>query len=131
MSINLKTTNYKVLFLIFYLCRTQRKAQINLQGSNTSETSKINSFSHQVLPEAVAGGVLLINLFFFDFYRKILVFEQACNFIKTRLQHRCFPVNVAKFLRTPASGCFYAAFHLKVKLHYCSSFHKNFVLFTA
>ena len=24
----------------------------------------------------------------------------ACNFIKKRLQHRCFPVNVAKFLRT-------------------------------
>ena len=22
---------------------------------------------------------------------------QACNFIKTRLQHRCFPLNIAKF----------------------------------
>ena len=26
---------------------------------------------------------------------------QACNFIKKRLQHRCFLVNIAKFLRTP------------------------------
>ena len=26
---------------------------------------------------------------------------QACNFIKKRLQHNCFPVNIAKFLRTP------------------------------
>ena len=26
---------------------------------------------------------------------------QTCNFIKKRLQHRCFLVNVAKFLRTP------------------------------
>ena len=26
---------------------------------------------------------------------------QTCNFIKKRLQHRCFPVNIAKFLRTP------------------------------
>ena len=26
---------------------------------------------------------------------------QACNFIKKKLQHRCFPVNTAKFLRTP------------------------------
>ena len=26
---------------------------------------------------------------------------QLCNFIKTRLQHRCFPVNIAKFLKTP------------------------------
>ena len=25
---------------------------------------------------------------------------QACNFIKKRLQHRYFPVNIAKFLRT-------------------------------
>ena len=26
---------------------------------------------------------------------------QACNFIKNRLQYRCFPLNIAKFLRTP------------------------------
>ena len=26
---------------------------------------------------------------------------QVCNFIKKRLQHRCFPVNIAKFLKTP------------------------------
>ena len=25
---------------------------------------------------------------------------QACNFIRERLQHRCFPVNIAKYLRT-------------------------------
>ena len=25
----------------------------------------------------------------------------TCNFIKKRLQHKCFPVNIAKFLRTP------------------------------
>ena len=25
---------------------------------------------------------------------------QACNFIKIRLQHKCFPVNIAKFLST-------------------------------
>ena len=26
---------------------------------------------------------------------------QACIFIKKRLQHRCFPVNIVKLLRTP------------------------------
>ena len=26
---------------------------------------------------------------------------QVCNFIKKRLQQRCFPVIIAKFLRTP------------------------------
>ena len=25
---------------------------------------------------------------------------KACNFIKKILQHRCFPVNIAEFLRT-------------------------------
>ena len=25
---------------------------------------------------------------------------QSCNFIKKRVQHRCFPVTIAKFLRT-------------------------------
>ena len=28
---------------------------------------------------------------------------QACNFIKKRLQHGCFPVKFVKFLRTPFS----------------------------
>ena len=27
--------------------------------------------------------------------------QQACNFIKRRLQDRCFPVNIAKILKTP------------------------------
>ena len=26
---------------------------------------------------------------------------KACSFIKKRLQHKCFPVNIAKFVRTP------------------------------
>ena len=32
-------------------------------------------------------------------FNKIAVLK-ACNFIKKKLQHRCFPVNIAKFLRT-------------------------------
>ena len=27
--------------------------------------------------------------------------HKACNFIEKRLQHRCFPVNIATFLITP------------------------------
>ena len=30
-----------------------------------------------------------------------LSIQQTCNFIKKRVQHRCFPVNIAKFLKTP------------------------------
>ena len=38
--------------------------------------------------------------------------QKTCNFIKKRLQHRCFPGNIRKFLedlfwRTSARGCFY------------------------
>ena len=33
-------------------------------------------------------------------FNKIAVL-QACNFIKQRLQHRCFPVRFANILRTP------------------------------
>ena len=33
-------------------------------------------------------------------FDKVVAF-QACKFIKKRLQHRCFSVNIVKFLRTP------------------------------
>ena len=41
----------------------------------------------------------------FSFRRSLLqmffkIFVHACNFVKKRFQHRCFPVNIAKFLRT-------------------------------
>ena len=37
----------------------------------------------------------------------------ACNFIKKRFRHKCFPLHFAKFLRTPfymtlVDDCFYA-----------------------
>ena len=40
------------------------------------------------------GKDLWQNLFFNK------VADDACNFIKTRLWHRCFPVNFVEFLRT-------------------------------
>ena len=55
---------------------------------------------------SVKKGVLKI---FCNVHRKITVLEslvnkaacfQACNFIKKILQRRCFPANIAKFLRT-------------------------------
>ena len=43
---------------------------------------------------------------FHNIHRKMLVLESLFNkvawkFIKKRLQHRCFPVNISKFVRTP------------------------------
>ena len=52
---------------------------------------------------------------FLKFQRKTPVYEsifcnvvglKACNFVKTRLQHRCFPAKFAKFLRTPAAAAY-------------------------
>ena len=36
-----------------------------------------------------------------EFFLNKVAVLQACNFVKKRLQHRCFPVDIAKFLRTP------------------------------
>ena len=64
---------------------------------------------------------------FYNIHRKIPVLEwlfyKDCNFIKKRRQHRCFPVNLARFFkylfyRTPPRDSF---FHISSK-----SFRKYF-----
>ena len=53
---------------------------------------------------------------------------QASSFIKKRLEHRCFPVNTVKFLRTAilktsANGCFCVSGHgLWSKYSKCKAF---------
>ena len=42
-------------------------------------------------------------------FNRVVVLK-TCNFIKKRLQHNCFPVNIAKFLRT--------AFFYRIPHHY-------------
>ena len=57
---------------------------------------------------------------------------QACNFIKKGLQHRCFPVNIAKLLRTTISKNIWKMFGYKKKslkcYHQFSCFHAQNVL---
>ena len=63
----------------------------------------------EVLAKATSGGllwkltVLKIFAIFTGKHLRWCFFSdlQACNFIKKRLQHRCFPVNIGTFLRTP------------------------------
>ena len=43
-----------------------------------------------------AAGCVLQNRYLWVSHQGL----QACNFIRKRLQQRCFPVNIAKFLRT-------------------------------
>ena len=62
----------------------------------------------QTLPNMILD-LSYIKFFLESFTRKytFLTFKllasgpEACNFIKKRLQYRCFPVNIAKFLRVP------------------------------
>ena len=44
------------------------------------------------------GVVKNFNFVLESFFNKVA--DLQANFIKKKLQHRCFPVNIAKFLRT-------------------------------
>ena len=63
--------------------------------------------------------------------------NKACNFIKKRFQHRCFPVNIVKFLkhlfwRTIAYGCFWSDFRKwlfkTLFLESCFQNHPDFLI---
>ena len=66
-----------------------------------------------------------------SFFNKAAGF-QACNFIKKRLQHRCFAVNIAKFLGTPFLKNIYqrllGLFAFKTKTMLNNELNKNFEL---
>ena len=51
---------------------------------------------------------------------------QACNFIKKKLEHRCFSVNIVKFLRTPSLNNTYKPLLVKI-LQQCRKFHWKIV----
>ena len=55
-------------------------------------------------------AILTVKHLCWSLFNKVAVLK-TCNFIKKRLQHRCFPVKIARFLRTPflhntSDGCF-------------------------
>ena len=52
------------------------------------------------------------NSLFWSLFLTQLQAESACNFIKKRLQCKCFPVNFTKFLKTPISRA-------PAKHHFC------------
>ena len=65
--------------------------------------------------EAATGGALYKMMFLkiCQYSQEITCFKSAglqegktCNFIKKRLRYSCFPVKIAKFLRTSANSCF-------------------------
>ena len=62
-----------------------------------------------------------------------LFFFWTCNFIKTRLWNRCFPVNFTKFLRTPSLIghlrwllLYSHIFTAKIEICHCKYFNRRF-----
>ena len=58
------------------------------------DTSYLSVFSPN------AGKYRPEKTLYLDTFHAVIVNFEACNFIKKSLQHRCFDVNIAKFLRT-------------------------------
>ena len=50
---------------------------------------------------------------------------KLCNFVKKRLQHSCFLVNIAKFLRTPILKNFCERLLLKILMFFYKAFSPN------
>ena len=77
---------------------------------NTEITMKLSRLTSvfgigDVHLEAATGDVMKKFIIFIGKHQCWSLFSinlQACNFIKKRLQHRCFPLNITKFLRTPS-----------------------------
>ena len=77
---------------------------LNCSQQNATEFENQNRNSQQQLPEVFyKKAVLKISQFLQQSTcvgNKVATL-QACSFIKNRFQHRFFPVNIAKLLRTP------------------------------
>ena len=48
---------------------------------------------------------------------------KVCNFIKKRIQHKCFPLNIANFLRTPVLKNICERLLLKIALDFWNRGH--------
>ena len=98
------------------LMETPKNSTICLCAHNVNLYARLSSVTdlHLILSRnstevAVRRSSLKKAFKILHFYWKIPVLRsffdkvanlKACNFIKKRLQHRCFPVNIAKCLRT-------------------------------
>ena len=88
------------------------KIQSILSGNFVKKTIALYVVVSNFLQKQSSGGVLRkkCSLKFHNISKKTPVLEslfnrvaglKACSFIKKLLKCRCFPVNIAKFLRTP------------------------------
>ena len=89
----------------------QQKSQSNISSKRKSQVKSVTGVQNKLHYEkqednkkAATGGVpykkMLLKILQYLQENTCVGVFQACNFIKKRLQCRCFPVNIAKFLRT-------------------------------
>ena len=101
----------KWIFWIEFLKKTcivhfHRTTDQNLQETDERPSHNlINTMlrdSHQRCPmkKSFLENFAILTPMLKSLFNKVTVLR-ACDFIKKRLQHRCFPVIIAKFLRTP------------------------------
>ena len=90
----LALTNYTFYFHLCFFCKIFRKSFdllvcIFIKKDNQKQQPGVSLEISQNSQENICARV------------PILIKLQACNFIKIETWHGCFPVNFAKFLRTP------------------------------
>ena len=97
----MKRLQYSVLRIFFFSLRIEPITKI----ISTSRTGRIlvrSSYWRCSIKKAVLENFAIFtgkHLSWSVFFNKVAGL-QTCNFIKKRLERRCFPKNVAKFLRT-------------------------------
>ena len=89
-------------------------------------------------PSQMFFKISFLKMFsFFKYHRRTSVLEslfnkvrgiQACNFIKKRLQHRCFLVKLAPFLQNTSGGCFYLLSNIQLLSDSCEVFVPSYLI---
>ena len=91
-------------FLSIILTSLEPYSKNSLTAKTKQKLAQIERYLYN--QKQSSGGIMYAgkHLFWNLFLKKLQVFRlQVCNFINKRLQHRCFSVKFAKFLRTSIS----------------------------
>ena len=96
------TCSFKLTALLYRLDKIdemwETKTNLSRFKTMSSIADSMSSIGNNYYLEAATGSVLQIKLFL-----KILLYSQQNTCVEKRLQHRCLPVHISKFLRALVS----------------------------
>ena len=96
------TSSFKLTALLYRLDKIdemwETKTNLSRFKTMSSIADSMSSIGDNYYLEAATGSVLQIKLFL-----KILLYSQQNTCVEKRLQHRCLPVHISKFLRALVS----------------------------